>query len=261
MKKFIALLLCCTSYSNAALTFGAVNSDHVNISSAASIDNLTTFTWIEWVYPTTLTNALKLVQKGHNATGGFSLFQLNGTGGNIEMQVRRATTSSDYITSSTPLATTNAWAFVAGTSNTGTTPVHHIYKGTATAKAVEATYGTTTDGSGAQSAEGASEPLDVANTAVINANAFKGGIALFAEWNRVLSLGEIQAQQFAPHVTSGCVVFIWLGANGTGTQGDWSGHLNNGTVTGATVSNNSPIAPFSAFLHQLFPMLPAWWMP
>lgn len=81
----------------------------------------------------------------------------------------------------------------------------------------------------------------------------RGPIAWFGFWNRILSLGEIWAQQFRPHVTSGCLWFGHLGANGTGTQANWAGSGNNGTVTGATVADHVPIRPWfgsDMYLHR-----------
>ena len=68
-------------------------------------------------------------------------------------------------------------------------------------------------------------------------------LPLGAWWNRILTAGEIHAQQFHPHRTSGCLC-IWLpGYNGTTNVPDWSGNANTGTITGATVSDQVPI-PF-----------------
>jgi len=64
-------------------------------------------------------------------------------------------------------------------------------------------------------------------------------------FDRALSLGEIRSLQFHPRVLSGCVLYSHYGFNGTGTQPDWSGKGNSGTVTGATVSNHVPLgSPF-----------------
>jgi hypothetical protein len=88
-----------------------------------------------------------------------------------------------------------------------------------------------------------------------------GRIGMVHVVNTRLTLGQMKAQQFAPHVIPGSVLYTRLGWNGTGTQADWSGGQNNCTVTGATVGNDVPIMPFSAFLRRVFPMLPAWWRP
>jgi len=227
-----------------ALTFGGASSDRVEITAASSINDLNPFTIVMWVYPTSLVNNKKLCQKGLFATGGFFGWNLNGTGGNLETSVRRAGASTSYITNSTPLAITNKWYCVALTYNSAASAgqVHNMYIGDLTTIVSEATYGTATDGSGSTSAQAAGEKLYVGNFGSAN-QAFPGHIAFFGMWNRELSLGEVQDQQFQPHKTSGNVVFIHLGFNGTSTQPDWSGNGNAGTVTGASQSAHVPLGP------------------
>ena len=62
--------------------------------------------------------------------------------------------------------------------------------------------------------------------------------------NTDLALAEIQRQQFRPHPLASTLVFCMLGYAGTGTQPDWSGNGNNGTVTGATVADHVPLGAF-----------------
>jgi hypothetical protein len=50
-----------------------------------------------------------------------------------------------------------------------------------------------------------------------------------------------------PRPIAGCVGFWHLGANGVGTQPDWSGNANAGTVTGATVSDHVPLGPWFGY--------------
>lgn len=261
MKNLLVLFLCIMSNVEAALTFGAVNSDRVVVTAATSINNLTAASSVSWIFPTSLVTGGRLWQKGLAGTSpnGAMLLNVQGTAGDIQFAAQRATSNASYVTNTTPIATLNKWYCVAATYNDGATPAMHIYVGTATTPLVEATYSTALDGSGATKGDSAVN-LVVGNFAS-NTLAFNGRIALHAQWNRALTLGELKAQQFAPHVTSGNVVFMYLGFNGTGTQADWSGNKNNGTVTGATVSNAALFAPFSTLLHNVFPMLPAWWLP
>lgn len=72
----------------------------------------------------------------------------------------------------------------------------------------------------------------------------KGRCAWNAMWNRALTREEHIVQQYRPHVTSGCVAFYHIGANGTGTQADWSGNGNNATVTGCSVDVDVPLGPW-----------------
>lgn len=77
-----------------------------------------------------------------------------------------------------------------------------------------------------------------------------GKVALYAQWNRVLSLAEIQTQaQYStpagPGLQSGLRVFLWLeptNLGGTGQQTDQSGNGNHGTPS-ATTFVASPSLP------------------
>lgn len=225
-----------------ALTFGGAISDRVDHGSAASLDDLDPYTYLLWVYPTTLTNNRGFVGKGNTTKN----FKLNGTGGNLQIVVARATTSTSYITNDTPLSTLNKWYCIATSfeSAAAAGEVVNIYSGDLSTTVAERTYGTSTDGSGAVTTD-ASASLIVGNNA--SGTAFQGRIAVCLIWNRKLTLGEIKDQQFHPHKTSGCVLYSICGYNGTGTQADLSGSGNNGTVTGATQSDHVPLGPLFGF--------------
>ena len=75
---------------------------------------------------------------------------------------------------------------------------------------------------------------------------FEGYIAWLAFWNGTpLDIDEVRLQQFdlsSPRVAlADCVIFMHLGLTGTGTQADWSGGANNGTITGATLTPHVPL--------------------
>ena len=223
-----------------ALTFGGATSDRVNCGSGASLDDLSPFTWMAWIYPTAFTSGRRLAEKGSSTQ---KVMLLSGTSGDWRLQVAR-TVASNYITNDTPLAL-NTWKFVAATFDTGggAGEIINLYTGGLNTIATESSYTSPADGSGAVTAD-ASGDFVIGNVGVATFNqAFEGRIAFFGVWNRALSLGEIRAQQFRPHVTSGCVLFQYLGFAGTGTQPDYLGNANAGTVTGATVSDHVPIGP------------------
>jgi hypothetical protein len=233
-----------------ALTFGAGTADRVSHGSAASLDNLPSstdgMTVLQWVYVTTRTDTRKLSSKGRGTAGVGWQLGLSGTTGNLQMLCERATTDAFRITSDTPVAA-NTWTFVAADAKTSASPVTHIYTGTLTTIAVESSYGTDQDGSGSYGADAARDFMggNIDNTTPNLA--LQGRIAWIGLWNRVLSLGEIQDQQFYPHVTSGCVLFSHYGYNGTSTQPDWSGNGNSGTVTSATLTpDHVPIRAYSS---------------
>lgn len=221
-----------------SLIFGGATSDVVSVAAATSINSLATKTVLLWVYVTTITTNKFFWGKN---TGNF--FSLSGTTGNIRVGADRATTDSSYITNTTPIAV-NTWTCIAFTYDNVATPPIHIYTGTVL-PLIEATYGTATDGSGAVVSD-ASNAMLWGNRSVIDA-AIQGRIAVGMFWNRVLTLGELRAQQFNPHMTAGCVDFKIFGFNDVSTQPDYSGNLNVGTVTGATVGPHAPLPPAFGF--------------
>jgi len=221
------------------LTFGGASSDRVQVAAATNINDLTTLTMLAWVFPTTLTGNRCIMAKATSATAG-KLFRINGTGGNIELLINRAT-DTQYVTNDTPLATTSKWYLVAATFDSGASPPVHMYVGDLAAVAAERTYGVQTAGSGSVDADNAIN-LVLGNHAGNNV-AFQGRIAVAAYINRVLTLGEIKQWQFRPRVLVGTVGLWMLGYNGTSTQADLSGSGNPGTVTGASVGDHVPLRP------------------
>ncbi len=229
-----------------SLLFGGATSDRVSIAAAASINDLDPFTYLLWLYPTATTNARRIFQKAlvGDTPGGYKFARLNGTGGtsgNIEFTIKRATTDATRITNDRPLnAGLNAWVFLA-CGFASSVPEMHVWTGSLTALATENTYGTTNNGAGAVTGDNASDL--VAGNYVTANQAFPGRIAVFAVFNRLLTLAEIRSWQFRPRKIDGCVLFYELGFNGTATQPDWSGNGNAGTVTGATIAAHVPLGP------------------
>ena len=222
-----------------ALIFGAATSDRVDCGSAASLDNFTVATWLAWLYPTTLTSGRRLFEK--DATP-IKVWLLSGTGGNLRLQVAQSTSPANYISNVASIAT-NTWCFVAATYDQAATPRIHLYSGRLGTAVAEDTYGTTTDGSGTATADGAGN-LVIGNKSAASFNgAFEGRIAAFAYVNAVLTLGQIQSWQYHPRSLASTPLFMRLGYAGTGVQPDWSGNGNAGTVTGATVGDDVPLRP------------------
>lgn len=233
-----------------ALTFGGATSDRVDIAGSASLNDLSTFTLLAWVYPTTLTGARQVCSFRRDASGTSGMqFRIAGTTTEMTLRVNQATTSANYATNSGAIAL-NTWCYLAATyDNNGGSPLIKIYHGRLSSLVVEGTYGTTTAGSGARTAEAGGTHM-WGNRVITTTNfdsAWPGRIAFGQFYNRVLSLGELSLLQYSPTVLSGCVNYIHLGFNGTGTQPDWSGNGNSGTITGATLTpDHVPLrAPFA----------------
>lgn len=217
-----------------SLTFGAATSDKVLVGHSG-LDNLQTLTKIAWVYPTTLSSR-RFIAKGQGSHTQSAFDMSNGLG-NIRYIRGCATTDSTYAANN-GVVTLNAWNFVACTFDINANPNTHIYSGSISTVAAEVTYATQTQGSGAIFDDTANQEC-IGNTNDSALTAFQGDIAWAAVWNRVLTLAEIQDQQYFPHVTNGCVLFERLNNSTTGTQLDQSGLQNKGTVTGATVSTRA----------------------
>ncbi len=268
MKKILVAFLCLVAQANAALTFHVTSSDTVNCGSATSLDNILSGagTIMIWVFPTTLGANQSWVGQctGDNCATSQAIFNNGAT--LVQLSIPRGT--SNFSLQSTygagnalPTLLVNTWGYFAASFDTaGTNGQQQLWGGSRTVQAVEATgYTNQLVGSGTVTSQ-ASGNFMIGGRPSLSV-AMIGRIGMVHVVNTRLTVGQIRAQQFAPHPISGSVLFVRLGFNGTSTQADWSGSGNNCTVTGATQSADMPIAPFSAFLRRAFPMLPAWWLP
>lgn len=218
----------------------------VDCGSNAVLDNLNVGTFLAWVYPTNVsTSARVIVIKGLGASGRRALEIRDLADGDLRVQVARATTTLEA-RSQSGVVTANEWQFLGtGFDANGVDADQELYRGTLGSSVAEiSSYAAQSVGSGATGDNSAKNQF-VGNRETDN-QGFVGRIAWVGMWNRKLTLEEIRAQQFRPHVTSGNVFFMHVGFNGTGTQPDWSGNLNNGTVTAATVVDHVPLPlPFA----------------
>ena len=247
---FIALALIFPSPALASLVFGAATSDRVNYGSGASMDDLTSHTVTMWVYLDSYVDGKTMF--GKRANSPVSSFKnrfgletnATDTNGGLRVAFSQSTSGLTYRTGNAGI-TAGKWWFLAYTYDSGATPRVHIYRGDLSTIVTETTYATAADGSGTYSTD-ASQSVIVGNTLNVAgafADSFPGKISNVAYYNKVLSLAEIRMQQFRPHVTPNTVLFSYLGFTGTGTQPDWSGHQNAGTVTGATTTPHVPLGP------------------
>ena len=225
-----------------ALKFGAATSDRVDIGSGASLDTLDPWTYMAWVYPTTITSSRVCgFHKGTSATTR-RRFRIDDSSGNLSVFWQRQGVDLSYVANTLPL-TINTWHFIAATGNTGASAgnIVHIYKGTLTTLAAEVGYSTKTDGDSPPNDDGAN------NMAIGNSNnttlAFQGSIACGIYIAGELTLAQIRQWQFNPRKLENARWFCHLGFVGTGAQPDWSGNFNAGTVTGATVAPHVPLQP------------------
>jgi len=205
------------------------------------------FLW--WEYPNSLSNDNNMIfSKGPN--GERLDIRIKGDG-DIQVFWGRATT--DLVWRANSGLTINNWWFCAVTIDQGgaVNDMVRIYSGDLNTLATQNTDVTTTEGSGT---------FQDISTDIMRVGRFLGGlganarIAVVAVFDEdLLTLGEIQSWQFNPRMMPNAILFSHLGYNGTGTQADWSGNSNNGTVTGATVADHVPLRP--PFGFDLTPMI------
>lgn len=230
-----------------ARTFGGATSDRINIGSAAAIDDLTAAAYLMWVNPTTLTANRILFAKTDGVSSNRRLLLLSGTGGNLDFRVIRATTNTQYVTSSTPLSATGSWIGLAIVFDTsaGAGEVVNIYSCPSTTFPVsltEATYSTATDGSGALTSDAAGSFL-WGNGAALNVS-IQAGIAYAALFSVAPSKATCETWfNYANGVQTGCQGFYQLGLTGAASEEDFSGNGNTGGVTGTSIIAMPPFGP------------------
>lgn len=221
-----------------ALSFGSATTNKVNHGSAAALDNLATGTIVLWIKPVSVGAAFRgWASKGlDSASSGWLLHQRSFAGQTFRFALFRAT--SDLAIVSTIVLTTD-WQCIAATWDIAVSGSCVLYRGSLTS--LMATCVDTVDvGSGAVVTD-AGDNLIVGNVDIVDTSSANALIASIAIWNRVLTANEVKQQQFRLTPTSGCQILTHY--YGTGLQPDYSGHLNVGTVTGATAAAHVPLGP------------------
>jgi hypothetical protein len=224
-----------------ALTFTDAGSERCEVASTATaMNNLTAFTVIAWVYPTsTPAGNRPIFRKDANPASTNSKFvAINGGAAEWRMGVFRATTAAAAVGTGTT-ATLNAWQMVAATYDETDGP--RMFKRTLTTPVAEISYGTQTVGAGATNTDGTT--LWFGNQQHGSpSNGFPGRIAYVSYWNFRMTAAEIETyggmRPFCAR-DKGCVGawHFWR----TDTNADLSGSGNNCAVTGATASAHAPL--------------------
>lgn len=222
-----------------SLQFGAATSDTVDIPNSAFIQNLDPFSWIIVATATTFTNLRAIVGKGTAAAVNRKQIRLNGTAGNIDFIVERATTAAFFQANNATMAPLGAWHAIAATFSSAVSPTMHIYATLYGGPLIECTYqsGATIDGVGAVGNDSASI-LTLGNSAG-HGGALQGHIAYAALYPVAMSLEELRNEL---RVQRRPAAGKWYpGSNGKGAVIDMSGNGGHGTITGAIpVSNFFP---------------------
>lgn len=237
-----------------ALSFTDASTNRV--SHGTALGNWTSASWAFWYYPITMT-ALRNIT--HLWTGSFVApsITVGGTGATDELRMvwRRSGGGSNmiYETNSADI-TADKWWFVGATMDQGAAAGAKVvfYVGDLNTLATARTNGTTTDvSSGYVSNNGATFYVGD-NGSDSTAHAMRMGTLMFFP-SVVLTQAAFQRLQFRmmPPVGSTCKLFTHYGFAGTGTQADWTGNGNNGSVTGAAVADHVPLGPpFGFAIHN-----------
>lgn len=214
---------------------------HVNVGTGASITDLSAFSVLCWVYPTSVANSVRNIAGKTVTGGGWELFK-RGTNGTIMRLARSRTTTSGQVDSNAGTLTVNQWQMLGFTYDPSTVGLCKAYRATETTAPADVTDAANTlVGSGSSNTDAATSLKLFASAAPTNG--WPGAIAAIGVWDRILSAGEIADawhrpwHQLAP-------VGLWLpGSEGqTGNLViDHSGHGNHGTY-----SSSTSFSPFAA---------------
>ena len=234
-----------------ALTFASSTVDYVTHGSGASLDNLSAVTVMMWVKPEDVaTEFHALVSKNQAAATPGLLFALH-----EENVLAFATLRTDGVDCAAEATTSNfanfalgEWLFIAFVTDIGNAA--RMLVGSRTAPPAEpSSYDVQVLGSGTRLTD-ASEDFVIGhgNDFATANHGYAGDVAVVHVVNTGLTNGEIIEQWRRPHVRADSVIFSHYGWAGTGTQPDWSGAGNPGTLVGSpTVSDHVPIAPGFGF--------------
>jgi hypothetical protein len=262
MKRFLPLAFLCCAAAQAALDF-TTSGANVNYGSGAGLDMGTaqagnTISIVVWLRLNSLATAGIVWDKSDAGFTTERFFGYQNTSGLVNIEIGRATTFARGQANSNAL-TTGTWHCIAATWDGGDVNGPRVYIGDLTTPLVEVSYSTRTAGSGAIH-DDSSNDLRTGKAAGFGQT--QGSIALVHYIKGTeLTLEQLRAQQFRPHVLANTKLFSVTGWNGTGTQADWSGCTdtgcpNNGTVTSATVADHVPLGS----LFALFRLdLRRWW--
>lgn len=227
-----------------SLAFVGGSTQYIRAPRDAAIDDLTQWSVIAWVYPTTISpspNSADIFNKAHakrfdmDATSGYLNMKQNKSGGVIE-------TVSDIFN------TANQWYYVAGVCDATASnpdPQGWLYWGQLDAIAAEVSsyvlrstaYGGTVETDEYDSQNNTPGDLFGANKPWRNPwegnRAWYGRIAVIGFWSTLLSLGDIRRQQYKRYpVVAGCEWFIDSSLVNNGVIPDLSGNNRHAQLYG-----------------------------
>lgn len=240
-----------------SLDFSGLSSHRVNIGSGASLDNVNAGTLIVRGRLGSIADG-RFFQKGTFGSSDYHYFGINGAQSRLEFSRKRATTDCGAQATFANFSghATNQWGWYAAVWNTagvnGDQKLFYATDGTPFAE--PSAYFSQGVGSGAVGDNSAADAF-LGNNAGL-ALALPGRMARVILYNVALTLAQLRAIQFSHLVLAGRIGHWELGWTGTGTQVDYSGRGNTGTVTGATLAAGPPDASvFGGRVKRSYPIV------
>jgi hypothetical protein len=217
-----------------ALRLGGAVSDRLSVPDAASIRDLSAFTWLGWMLVERITSGDTFWAKPNSGATSKYRMTFSGTGGDLSLVARR-TGVVTYTTNSTPIKRTFVWHFVAilwdVAAAAGT--LFRLYIGDEQRPALAQTFGTATDSSGSLVSDSGQAYL-LSNGPAFAASAL-WQLGPHALYNRVLDPQEFLAWQFDPLLSfRGEVLHVVPGLRSSLSLLDYSVQKNHGSVTVTT---------------------------
>ena len=209
----------------------------------------TVFSQLVWIYPTSITSTVFPRVTAQGDPSGFMHLVAPGKFGSGQIQCAIEYTPTTAVARTNDAAlSVDTWQCVGFTFDGVTAP--NFYTGTLDSAMANISSGV---GYAVQTAPGGTRTSDGGDSFFIGNDEagtlpFPGRIAVVAVWDRVLSLTELrQAQRGHFFSGTGLKLLMFPGYDGTGTQTDFSGQVNHGTISGTpTVVAHVPLVnPFA----------------
>ncbi len=244
MRAFLLLVLsaCCFGQGT-GLTSPGANTDTIGTLSAdTALNNVSTGTMIACgTWTSVATTTQRIFDKLGNQRLQFAIRDT--ANGDFRLGYNRNPSNLNILSVSNTVTTGTYQCLAATWDAAGANSDQHLYRGTKTTEFVEVSYATQLVGSGTH--DDASVPPTLGNGAGLSTS-LAATLDYFYFSSHKMSLGELKGQQFDFHAESGCLLMIFPGKGGTGTQRNYCGKANSSTSSGYTLANGGAPLP-SAF--------------
>lgn len=221
-----------------ALTFNA-NTEKVEHGTGIEFGDPSTL--LMWFKPTTVSAANRSLVQQTSAGVGISFLNNGETGGagRLNSQIRYSGSDAAAVSANSTIVV-DVWNCVVIVVDSADSQHVRFYRGDLSTPLAEASYSSTANSTGTIDGQGG--PFRVGSNIAASQNC-ASDIATIMFWgSTALTLAQMQMHQFRSYPqVAGCELFVQYGWQGVGTQVDYTGTGNNGTVTGATVADHPPI--------------------